>query len=111
MGMKICLMSHVAIIWLAHEHLMVVTFIFRVHVENGRVHVSSLDMMGCGMMWQRILLCSHGSLHGTDEDVMSWVHLKIQFALNSNVLQIENKFNKIIKIVLFVTFDVLDGFS
>ena len=49
--------------------------------------------------------------HGTDEYVESWIHLKIQFALNSNVLQIENKFNKIIRIVLFVTFDVLVGFS
>ena len=50
-------------------------------------------------------------LHRTDKHVESWVHLKIQVTLNSNVLQIENKFNKIIEIVLFVTFDALDGFS
>ena len=50
-------------------------------------------------------------LYGTDKYIESWSHLKIWFALNSNVLQIENKFNKIIKIVLCVTFDVLVGFS
>ena len=58
------------------------------------------------------IMFSHDShSHGTDEYVESWVHLKIRVALNSNVLQIENKFNKINKIVLLVTFDVLDGFS
>ena len=50
-------------------------------------------------------------LYRTDKHVESWVHLKIQVTLNSNVLQIENKFNKIIEIVLFVTFGVLEGFS
>ena len=49
-------------------------------------------------------------LHGTHEYIESWVHLKIQVALNSNVLEIENKLNKIIQIVLFVTFDVDIGF-
>ena len=48
--------------------------------------------------------------HGTHEYIESWVHLKIHAALNQNLLQIENKFNKIIKIVLFVTFDVHDVF-
>ena len=46
-------------------------------------------------------------LHGTHEYIESLVHLKILVTLNSNVLQIENKFNKIIKIVLLGTFDVL----
>ena len=58
-----------------------------------------------------IMFSCDSHLHGTHEYVELWVHLKIQFALNSNVLQIENEFNKIIKIVLFVTFDVLVGFS
>ena len=47
----------------------------------------------------------------TDVYVESWIHLKIQFALNSNVLQMADKFNIIIKIVLLATFDVLVGFS
>ena len=34
-----------------------------------------------------------------------------QVTLNSNELQIENNLNKIIKLVLLVTFDVLVGFS
>ena len=50
-------------------------------------------------------------LHGTDEYIESWSHLKILFALNSNVLQIEHMFNKIIIFVLFLTVDVLVGFS
>ena len=65
------------------------------------------------MMLERILLHSH-VIHvhvGTDKYIDSWIHLKIWFDLNSNVLQIENKFNKIIIIVLLVTFDVLDVFS
>ena len=33
-----------------------------------------------------------------------------QVTLNSNELQIENNLNKIIKIVLYVSFDVLVGF-
>ena len=49
-------------------------------------------------------------LHGTCKYIESWVHLKIRVGLNSNVLQIENKLNKIIKIVLYVSFDVLDVF-
>ena len=48
--------------------------------------------------------------HRTDEHIEAWVHLKILVTLNSNVLQIDSKFNKIIEIVLFVTFDVLDRF-
>ena len=40
----------------------------------------------------------------------SWVPLKIRVDLNSNVFQIQNKLNKIIKIGLYVSFDVLDGF-
>ena len=67
-------------------------------------------------MWHDVatnsLTFSHDScLHGTHEYVESCVYLKIRVALNSNVLQIENTFNKIINIVLLVTFDVLDGFS
>ena len=49
-------------------------------------------------------------LHWIDEYIESWVHLKILVALNSNVFQVQNKLDKIIKIVLYVTFDVLDGF-
>ena len=45
---------------LAHGHLMVVTFVIRLCIVNNRVHILSLDMIGCGMMWQSILLCSHG---------------------------------------------------
>ena len=48
--------------------------------------------------------------HATHEYIESWVHLKIQVTLNSNALQIQNKLKKIIKIVLYVSFDVLDGF-
>ena len=43
--------------------------------------------------------------------VESRVHLKIQVILNSNILQIENKLNKINEIVLLVTFDVLHVLS
>ena len=55
-------MSHVMChdVSLAHKHLMVAAFIIRVCVENHRIHVLSLDMIGHGMMWQRMLLCSHG---------------------------------------------------
>ena len=55
-------MSHMMCcdVLLAHGHLMRVTFHFMVHIENHRVHISSLDMIGCGVMWQRILLQSHG---------------------------------------------------
>ena len=48
--------------------------------------------------------------HGTHEYIESWVHLKIRVTLNSNVLQIQNKLNNIIKIVLYVSFDVDIGF-
>ena len=54
---------------------------------------------------------SHDSCsHGTHEYIESWVHMKIRVTLNSNALQIQNKLNKKIKIVLYVSFDVLDGF-
>ena len=33
---------------------------FRVCIENCRVHILSLDMIGHGVTWQRILLHSHG---------------------------------------------------
>ena len=46
------------------------------------------------------------TLYGTDKYIESGIHLKFQFALNSIVLQIEKTFCNIIKIVLFVTFDV-----
>ena len=50
-------------------------------------------------------------LHGTHEYIVSFVHLKIRVTLNSNALQIQNKLNKIIQIVLlYVSFHVLDGF-
>ena len=66
-------------------------------------------------MWHDVAMnsitFSHDShLHGTHHYDESWVLLKIQVTLNSNVLQIENKFNKIIKFVLLVTFDVIDVF-
>ena len=64
------------------------------------------------MMWQRIRLCSH-VIHvcmGLRSILSQWVHLKIQVALNSNVLQIQNKLSNIIKIVLYVSFDVDIGF-
>ena len=38
------------------------------------------------------------------------LHLKIRVALNSNILPIEKKINKTIMTVLYVTFDVPDGF-
>ena len=47
----------------------------------------------------------------THKYIESWVHLKIRVALNSNVLQIENKFNKITKIVLYVTLMYLMDFD
>ena len=49
-------------------------------------------------------------LHVTHYHIESWVHLKIQVTLNSNILQIQNKLNNIIKIVLYVSFDVDIGF-
>ena len=52
-------------------------------------------------------LCDSHS-HRTQDYVERWIHLKV--TLNSNVLQVANKLNKIIKIVLFVTFDVLEVF-
>ena len=52
MGAKTCLTWCVMVVWLANECLMVVAFIFR-------VCILSLDMIGCGMMWQRIRLHSH----------------------------------------------------
>ena len=58
-----------------------------------------------------ITISCDSCLHGTHEYIESWVHLKIRVALNSNVLQIiQIKLSKIIKIVLYVSFDVLDGF-
>ena len=63
------------------------------------------------MAMNSIMFSCDSCLRGTHKCIELWIHLKIQFALNSNVLQIENEFNKIIKIVLFVTFDVLVGFS
>ena len=60
MGVKVCLTQCVVIISLAHEHLVVAMFIFRVHAMNHKVHVSSLDTIGHGMTWQWILLHSHG---------------------------------------------------
>ena len=63
------------------------------------------------MAWQRILVHSHMMHIITGlKYIESQAHLKILVTLNSNVLQIENKLNKIIKIVLYVTFDVLDGY-
>ena len=63
------------------------------------------------MAWQRILVHSHMMhIHTGLKYIESQAHLKILVTLNSNVLQIENKLNKIIKIVLYVTFDVLDGY-
>ena len=50
-------------------------------------------------------------LHGTHEYIESQVHLKIRVILNSNVLQIKVKLNKIIKIVLYVTLDVVMYFD
>ena len=62
-------------------------------------------------MAMNLITFSHDScLHGTHKYIESWAHLNIQVALSSNVLQIENKFNKILNIVLYVSFDVLDGF-
>ena len=58
------------------------------------------------MATNSLMFSCHSHLHGTDEHIESQVHLKIQVALYSNV---ENKFNKIIKIILFVTFDVLNA--
>ena len=57
-----------------------------------------------------IMFSCNSRLHGTHEYIESWVHLKIQVTLNSNVVQIQNNLNKIIKIALCVSFDVLDGF-
>ena len=62
-------------------------------------------------MAKDLIMFSHDShSHRTHEYIELWVHLKIQVALNSNVLQIQNKLNKIIKIVLYVSSDVLDEF-
>ena len=47
---------------LAHRYLTIVAFCFTGHVMNFWVCISSLDMIGCGMVWQRILLHTHGIL-------------------------------------------------
>ena len=61
-------------------------------------------------MAKDLIMFSHDShLHGTHEYIESWVHMKIRVALK-NVLQIQNKLNNIIKIVLYVSFDVDIGF-
>ena len=68
--------------------------------------------MWCDMAMNSLMFSHDSRSHGTHEYVESRVHLKIRVALNSNVIgvPIENKFNKIIRIVLLVTFDVLDVF-
>ena len=55
-------MSHMTChnVLLAHGCLMGIAFVFRVCIKNHRVHILSLDTNGHGMMWQRILLHSHG---------------------------------------------------
>ena len=97
---------------LAHGHLMIVAFCFRVHIEHHSVRALRLDMIGHGMRWNDITKNSFTFSHDSHCQRINSVtlHLKIRVALNSNILQIENKFNKIIKIVLYVTFDVLDVF-
>ena len=48
------------VIWLANEHLTVVAFIFwGLHCVDTRVCILSLDMIECGVTWQRIQLHSH----------------------------------------------------
>ena len=48
---------------------------FRVHV---RVHIVSHDMIECGMMWKRILLCSYGTYICMELTfaLESWIHPK-----------------------------------
>ena len=71
------------------------------------------DTIQHSMTWHDVAKNSFTSscdphFHRIDSVVL---HLQIQFTLNLNVLQLKNKFNKIIKNVLFLTFDVLVGFS
>ena len=65
-------------------------------------------------MAMNLIMFSHDShSHRTHEYVESHVHLKNQVTLNLNVIQIENKFNKIIKLFclyfLMYLLDVLDS--
>ena len=97
---------------LANGHLMRVMFWFRVHIKNHRVCILSLDTIGHVMRWCDItknsFTFSHDSQwHGINSVML---HLKIQVAFNSNILQIENKFNKINQILLYGPFDVLGVF-
>ena len=107
-------MSHMTChdVLLAYGHLMRVIFHFRVHVGNCWVHILSLDTIGHGMRWHVItknsFMFSCDSYWHVTKSIM--LHVKIQVTLNSNVLQIENKLNKITDIVLLVTLDVLDIF-
>ena len=68
---------------LAHECFTAIAFVFRVHIKNCRVRVSSLDMIGHGVMWGDVMknsfTFSHDShLHGIE---LVTVHLKIRFRL------------------------------
>ena len=57
-------------------------------------------MVGMLSLAKDLITFSHDShLHVTHENIESQVNLKIQVTLNSNVLQMQNKLNKIIKIV------------
>ena len=49
-------MSHVMChnVSLACRHLTGVTFTIRVHIENHRVHISSLVIIECGLRWHDI---------------------------------------------------------
>ena len=111
-GMKICVTWHVLTCRdgsLAHECLAVVSFIsgfmFRVciHVYSScSWFMIELGMAWCGVTSWRILLRSHVNHIGTwlnQSCFSSWFKFKW-----------ENNLNKIIKIVLYVSFDVIVGF-
>ena len=67
------------------------------------------NLMWCDVATNLIMVSHNSYLHVTHKYIESQVQSKLQVALKLNVTQIENKFNKIIKIVLLVTFDGLDG--
>ena len=71
---------------LGHGCLMRVTFHFSACIENHRVHVLCLDVIGCGMRESDITKNSFAFSHDSHWHGINSVafHLKIQVALNSN---------------------------
>ena len=87
-GMKICLTGHLTDVSWQLCFLGVCICI--------RVHICDLqyDWMWCDMAMNSITFSHDSCSYGTHECIELWMHLKIWFALNSNEIQLENKFIK-----------------